>query len=85
VSNPSSFEDIVEHLVPVLQKRGLMWLDYPVPGGTFRENLQSAPGEPFLPASHPAKSKFERPNYLAEDAAAAAAKAKAEKGAESEA
>lgn len=39
VSNPGSFEDVVELLVPELMKRGLMWEDYDFPGGTFRENL----------------------------------------------
>ncbi|KFA62640.1 hypothetical protein S40285_08028 [Stachybotrys chlorohalonatus IBT 40285] len=39
VTNPSSWEDVVDLLVPVLQERGLMWTEYPVPGGTFRENL----------------------------------------------
>ncbi|RDW76114.1 DszA family xenobiotic compound monooxygenase-2 [Coleophoma crateriformis] len=39
VSNPGSFEDVVEILRPELVKRGLMWEDYDVPGGTFRENL----------------------------------------------
>ena len=67
VSNPTSFEDVVEYLVPELQKRGLMWSDYPVPGGTFRENLHVQPGKRFLPATHPAKSKFERPRYLEQE------------------
>ncbi len=39
VTNPGSWEDVVDLLVPVLQERGLMWKDYAVPGGTFRENL----------------------------------------------
>lgn len=39
VSNPGSFEDVVDLLVPELQKRGLMWDDYDFPSGTFRENL----------------------------------------------
>jgi hypothetical protein len=39
VSNPGSYEDVVDLLVPELQKRGIMWDDYAVPGGTFRENL----------------------------------------------
>lgn len=39
VSNPGSFEDVVDLLVPELQRRGLMWDDYDSPGGTFRENL----------------------------------------------
>lgn len=39
VTNPGSWEDVVDLLVPVLQERGLMWTEYAVPGGTFRENL----------------------------------------------
>lgn len=39
VTNPGSWTDVVELLVPELQKRGLYWDDYDVPGGTFRENL----------------------------------------------
>ena len=61
VSNPGSYEDIVEYLVPVLQKRGLMWKDYAVPGGTFRENLHGRPGKPYLPEEHPgAKFRYNR-------------------------
>ena len=57
ISNPGSFEDVVELLIPELQKRGLYWDDYAVPGGTARENLQGTPGKPFLPKHHPA-AKF---------------------------
>lgn len=39
VTNPDSWRDVVELLVPELQRRGLFWGDYEVPGGTFRENL----------------------------------------------
>jgi alkanesulfonate monooxygenase SsuD/methylene tetrahydromethanopterin reductase-like flavin-dependent oxidoreductase (luciferase family) len=39
VSNPGSFEDVVDLLVPELRRRGLMWDNYDFPGGTFRENL----------------------------------------------
>lgn len=55
VSNPESYEDLVELLVPVLQKRGLMWDDYAVPGGTYRENLLNTPGQPTVPEGHPAR------------------------------
>ncbi|RDW88309.1 bacterial luciferase-like protein [Coleophoma cylindrospora] len=55
VSNPESYEDVVELLVPELQRRGLMWDDYAVPGGTFRENMHRAPGEKLLPKTHPAE------------------------------
>lgn len=57
VSNPESFEDVVELLVPVLQERGLMWKDYAVPGGTYRENMYVKPGKSFPAQSHPA-SRF---------------------------
>jgi hypothetical protein len=53
VSNPMSYEDVVELLVPELQKRKLMWSDYTVPGGTYRENLHNTPGNPFLNSRHP--------------------------------
>ncbi|RDW74808.1 hypothetical protein BP6252_05950 [Coleophoma cylindrospora] len=52
LSNPTSYEDVVELLVPVLQERGIMWKDYAVPGGTFRENLLRQPGQTKVPDSH---------------------------------
>jgi hypothetical protein len=52
ISNPGSFEDIVELLVPELRKRGLMFDDYAVPGGTFRENLLRQPGQKTLREDH---------------------------------
>jgi hypothetical protein len=46
--------------VPVLQERGLMWNDYLVPGGTYRENLLDTPGHPGVPDGHPAcKFKYD--------------------------
>lgn len=39
VTNPQSSHDILELLIPELQKRSLFWKGYDVPGGTFRENL----------------------------------------------
>lgn len=60
VSNPASYEDLVELLVPELQRRGLMWDDYTVPGGTYRENLLNTPGHPGVPEGHPAyKFRYE--------------------------
>ncbi|KAH8678282.1 putative xenobiotic compound monooxygenase, DszA family [Xylariales sp. PMI_506] len=56
-SNPGSYEDIVELLVPVLQARGIYWDDYTVPGGCYRENLHNTPGNPYLNDRHPG-SKF---------------------------
>lgn len=58
VSNPGSYVDVVELLVPELQKRGLMWNDYAVPQGTFRENLL---GHKYLADDHyGAKFKYGR-------------------------
>ncbi|EHK99336.1 putative monooxygenase moxC [Glarea lozoyensis 74030] len=57
VSNPQSFEDVVELLVPVLQERGLMWEDYTVPGGTLRENMYGVPGQKTPLDTHPS-SRF---------------------------
>lgn len=53
LSNPGSWEDVVELLIPELQRRGIYWEDYTVPGGTFRENMQGKPGECLLPDDHP--------------------------------
>ena len=52
VSNPGSYEDFVEILVPVLQERGIMQKDYAVQSGTFRENLRRQPGQSRLPSNH---------------------------------
>jgi hypothetical protein len=52
VSNPGSFEDVVELLVPELQRRGLMQTEYAVPGGTLRENLLRQPGQAHLRNDH---------------------------------
>jgi len=52
VSNPCSFEDVVELLVPELQKRGLMQKEYAIPGGTLRENLLRQPGQAHLRRDH---------------------------------
>ncbi|KAI0140598.1 luciferase-like domain-containing protein [Pestalotiopsis sp. NC0098] len=51
---PQSFEDIIEDLLPVLQKRGLFWDDYTVDGGTYRENLYGKKGVSRPPPDHPA-------------------------------
>lgn len=55
MSNPESYEDLVELLVPVLQERGLMWNDYTVPGGSYRENMLRTPGQKTAPAGHPSR------------------------------
>jgi hypothetical protein len=60
-SNPGSYEDVVEILVPLSQKRGLMWDDYTVLGGIYRENLHNTPGNPYLIDRH-SRSKFKWSN-----------------------
>ncbi|CAM9016071.1 unnamed protein product [Wickerhamomyces anomalus] len=49
---PGSFEDIVDLLIPELRRRGLAWDDYPVKGGTFRENIYGIKGQTFVPEDH---------------------------------
>ena len=62
VSNPGSFEDVVELLIPELQKRGIYWSDYVAPGGTARENISNKPGQPLLAPEHPgAKLRWTAP------------------------
>lgn len=62
VTNPGSFEDVVELLIPELQKRGIYWNDYAVPGGTARENLYGKEGEKLLALEHPgAKFRWNAP------------------------
>jgi hypothetical protein len=51
-SNPGSFEDVVEMLIPELQRRGIYWMDYAVPGGTMRENMYEVKGASRLPDDH---------------------------------
>lgn len=51
---PETFEDVAEHLLPVLRKRGLFWDDYEVKGGTYRENVYGKAGLARPPPDHPA-------------------------------
>ncbi|KAJ9139082.1 Alkanesulfonate monooxygenase [Pleurostoma richardsiae] len=51
---PGTFEDVIQHLIPVLRKRGTFWDGYAVPGGTYRENLRGEKGAARPPADHPA-------------------------------
>lgn len=53
---PGTFEDIVDLLVPELQRRGLVWKDYPKEGLSFRENLYGIDREDatYLKPDHPA-------------------------------
>ena len=50
---PGTFVDLVEHLIPELQRRGVAPTEYP-PGPTLRERLFD--GGPRLPESHPGAS-----------------------------
>ncbi|KAK4960330.1 hypothetical protein LTR10_003225 [Elasticomyces elasticus] len=51
-TSPGSFEDVVDLLRPELVKRGLMWEDYDVPGGSLRENLNGHVGRKRVPEDH---------------------------------
>ncbi|KAH3672406.1 hypothetical protein WICMUC_004242 [Wickerhamomyces mucosus] len=51
---PQSFEDVVDYVIPELQERGLSQKEWPVEGGTFRENLNGKKGQTFVPKTHPA-------------------------------
>ncbi|KJX98946.1 hypothetical protein TI39_contig381g00010 [Zymoseptoria brevis] len=51
---PQTFEDVVELLIPELQRRGIFWDDYTVPGGTYRENFLYSPGQNEPLPNHPA-------------------------------
>lgn len=50
---PGTFEDVIELLIPELQRRGIFWNDYAVPGGTYRENLTETKGQREPRADHP--------------------------------
>jgi hypothetical protein len=52
VEAPGTFTDVVELLVPELQRRGLYREEYPVPGGTLRENISANVGKPYLANDH---------------------------------
>lgn len=68
---PGTFDDIIELLLPELQRRGVFWEDYKVPGGALRENFYGIQGQTRLPDNHPG-SKFvwrageELPQFLRE-------------------
>jgi FMN-dependent oxidoreductase (nitrilotriacetate monooxygenase family) len=51
-TNPGTFEDIIEYLLPELRRRGVFWDDYAVPGGTLRENYTGVPGNTRLHPTH---------------------------------
>ncbi|KAF4122225.1 xenobiotic compound monooxygenase [Geosmithia morbida] len=53
VAVPQAWEDVIEFLIPELEARGWLSDDYPVPGGTARENLYATPGRAKLRETHP--------------------------------
>ena len=59
---PQTFEDVVEMLIPELQRRGIFWKDYRVPGGTYRENFYAKPGQKEPLPSHPAAKMIWKPS-----------------------
>lgn len=54
---PGTFIDVIELLIPELQRRGIFWEDYAVPGGTYRENLTETKGQREPRDDHPAAAK----------------------------
>jgi hypothetical protein len=65
-----SITDIVELLIPELQRRGIDWTDYAVLGETLIENTQARPGQPFFNRDHTgAKLRGAKPTpYVAAEA-----------------
>ncbi|KAL4897036.1 luciferase-like domain-containing protein [Aspergillus ambiguus] len=53
--SPGTFEDMIEYLFPELQRRGVIWADYAVPGGSARENYFNDGEGPRLRPGHPGK------------------------------
>lgn len=52
--NPDSYDELIDLVIPKLKAKGLFWDDYPVPGGTLRENLTGVKGASHLGKHHPA-------------------------------
>ena len=68
-SLPETFDDMIELLIPELRKRGLVWDDYAVKGGTLRENYLGVEGGKRLGRGHPGakyvwRKGEEIPEYL---------------------
>ena len=57
---PQTFVDVIELLIPELQRRGIFWQDFHVPGGTYRENLYEMAGQHEPLPDHPAASMIWR-------------------------
>lgn len=58
---PGAWEDVVDLLIPELERRGYNQ-DYPVENGTARENLYATPGDAKVRKDHPG-SKFAFDQY----------------------
>ena len=59
--SPGTFEDMIEYLWPELRKRGVIWDEYEIPGGTARENYFLDGKGPRVRDGHPArKFKWEK-------------------------
>ena len=65
---PGTFVDVIELLIPELQKRGLFWTDYAVPDGTYRENLRAQKGSAHPASDHPASRYQWRAGVASENA-----------------
>lgn len=59
---PQTFVDVIELLVPELQRRGIFWKDFHAPGGTYRENLYEMAGQHEPLSDHPAAAMIWRPS-----------------------
>lgn len=57
---PGTFTDVIELLIQELQRRGIFWSDYAVPGGTYRENLTETKGQREPKADHPSAAMIWR-------------------------
>ena len=57
---PGTFTDVIDLLIPELQRRGIYWTDYAVPGGTYRENLTETKGQREPRPDHPAAAMIWR-------------------------
>ncbi|CAN3373878.1 hypothetical protein DIURU_004392 [Diutina rugosa] len=75
---PGSYEDIVKWLIPELQRRKLVWDDYPEKPQTYREQVF---GRKFVNENHPAYDLRWTPEYTKEEFEAKLAKLEAQQAA----
>ncbi|CAN3375807.1 hypothetical protein DIURU_003908 [Diutina rugosa] len=62
--SPGSFEDVVNYVIPELQKRKLVWEEYPEKPTTYREQVF---GAEFVNEHHPAHKLRWTPQYTKEE------------------